>query len=278
MTCRPSDSPSPRSLRSLVARPRVRGPLVAAGLLGGAVLLGGCNYPVIGAFRGSTTQGRDEFKLYSGMMVTGFVIAGIVALLILWSVFRYRRRSEEMPRQFQYQFAVEIVYTVIPVLVVLALFFFTVLTENNVDAVSSHPDVQVTVTAFQWGWDFDYKDLGIDIEGVTTQAPQMVLPAGKTTQITLVSKDVIHGFYVPEFNFSRYAQPGVTNVFDVTPTTTGTFRGQCTQYCGLYHSLMFFSVKTVTPAQFSAWVSAQGVSTTSASKQASAEQKAVASW
>ena len=66
-----------------------------------------------------------------------------------------------------------------------------------------------------------------------------MLPSGQTTQITLVSQDVIHGFYVPEFNFSRYAQPGVTNKFDLTPVASSTpkdYRGQCTQLCGLYHA------------------------------------------
>jgi cytochrome c oxidase subunit 2 len=69
-----------------------------------------------------------------------------------------------------------------------------------------------------------------------------------------VSNDVIHGFYVPTFNFSRYAQPGVTNLFDLTPNKTGDFRGQCTQLCGLYHAEMFFHVTTLPPAQFEAWL------------------------
>jgi cytochrome c oxidase subunit 2 len=76
----------------------------------------------------------------------------------------------------------------------------------------------------------------------------------QTTRITLVSNDTIHGFYVPVFNGSRYAQPGVTNVFDLTPTHTGVFRAQCTQLCGLYHSLMFFHVVVLPQDQYQAWV------------------------
>ena len=78
--------------------------------------------------------------------------------------------------------------------------------------------------------------------------------------MTLVSQDVIHGFYVPEFNFSRYAQPGVTNQFDLTPEASSKpkdYRGQCTQLCGLYHALMFFHVTTLPPAQFQAVAIAQ---------------------
>ncbi len=76
-------------------------------------------------------------------------------------------------------------------------------------------------------------------------------------QITLVSDDVIHGFYVRDFNFSRYALPGVTNHFDLDVLHTGTYNGQCTQICGLYHSEMLFSVRSVSPTAFRAWAATQ---------------------
>ena len=80
----------------------------------------------------------------------------------------------------------------------------------------------------------------------------MVVPVGQTVQITLVSDDVIHGFYVRDFNFSRYALPGVTNYFDLNVLHAGIYNGQCTQICGLYHSEMLFSVRAVSPAAFTA--------------------------
>jgi cytochrome c oxidase subunit 2 len=162
-----------------------------------------------------------------------------------------------MPRQFQYHGAVEVLYTILPIVIVLVIFGFTVVTENNIDALSSNPAVDVKITAFQWGWEFQYPSSNIEVLGHTTQNPDLVLPSGETAQITLVSQDVIHGFYVPQFNFSRYAQPGVTNLFDLTPTASNvpkTYRAQCTQLCGLYHSLMFFHVTTLPPAQFRAWL------------------------
>ncbi len=234
-------------------------------------MLAACNQPAYWASRGATTQGQDTFKLWSAMVTLGIIIGGIVAVLILWSVVRYRRRSDEMPKQFHENVPIEILYTVLPVIIVGVLFFFTVLTENNVDATvassatvtsSGTPVVDITVTAFQWGWRFDYPGLNVGVVGTTTQGPdnhgpQMVVPAGQTVQITLVSDDVIHGFYVRDFNFSRYAQPGVTNVFDLNVIHTGTYDGQCTQFCGLYHSEMLFSVRAVTPAGFEQWASSQ---------------------
>ena len=118
------------------------------------------------------------------------------------------------------------------------------------------------VTAFQWGWRFDYPNNNVSVSGDVTNGPgglgpQMVLPVGETVQILLVSNDVIHGFYVRDFNFSRYALPGVENRFDLDIIHTGLFPGQCTQICGLYHSEMLFTVKGVTPSQFRTWTAGE---------------------
>jgi cytochrome c oxidase subunit 2 len=239
------------------------------------VVLGGCQLPTFYGYRGSTKQGHDESLLWSGTMIASFVVLAFVGGLIVWSVIRYRKKSDEMPRQFQYHVPIEITYIVIPVVMVLVLFGFTVYTENQVDAVTPTPAVKVHVTAFQWGWRYEYPGK-VTITGVTTEDPDpiglngapcapavdclgpgLVVPAGQTTEIVLESQDVIHGFYVPEFNFSRYAQPGVTNKFDLTVDHTGIYRAQCTQLCGLYHSLMFFHVVALPPNQFRAWLSSQ---------------------
>ncbi len=253
-------------------RRRALGAVAATAL---PVVLGGCQLPAFGAYRGSTKQGHDEFLLWVGTTIAAIVVGVIVATLIVWSVVRYRKRSDEMPRQFQYHVPLEITYIVIPLIMVLILFGFTVFAENNVDAVTPSPAVKIHVTAFQWGWRYQYPGQ-VEITGVTTEDPDpvgldggqcapavdclgpgLVVPAGQTTRITLNSQDVIHGFYVPQFNFSRYAQPGVTNVFDLTPEHEGIYRAQCTQLCGLYHSLMFFHVVALPPSQFRAWLNSQ---------------------
>ncbi|HEV3130640.1 MAG TPA: cytochrome c oxidase subunit II transmembrane domain-containing protein, partial [Acidimicrobiales bacterium] len=107
----------------------------ALAAIGTPLMLSGCNfYPTYGASRGATKQGQDTFKLYSGMMTTGIIVGGLVGLLILWTLIRYRRRSDEMPRQFHESIPIEVLYTAIPILIVAVLFLYTVLTENNVDA------------------------------------------------------------------------------------------------------------------------------------------------
>lgn len=272
--------PVPRPDRP--ARPggsRLRKAAIPLLLVAGAILLGGCSAPTFGAFRGATTQGKDEFKLWVGMFIAGLIVAGIVYILIFWASFAYRRRrhgEDYIPKQFHSNVPLEIVYTALPIIIVGFIFYFTVLTENNVDAVSNHPNEVVNVLAYRWGWQFTYESGSSTPQGVvirtsaqpellpkaatSSEYPQLVLPVGETVRINLASSDVIHGFYVPEFNFSRYAQPGVTNTFDFTPTTTGVYTGQCTQYCGLYHSEMLFSVKVVSASQFQQWLSTQQAS------------------
>jgi cytochrome c oxidase subunit 2 len=179
-----------------------------------------------------------------------------------------------MPKQTQYHTAVEILYTVVPIVIVIGLFVFTVLAENKVDATPPHPGATITVNAFQWGWEFEYpggpgsgcanpsspkanQNDCVKVIGQTTQDPTMVIPTGTNVQINLKSLDVLHGFYVPEFNFSRYASPGYITTFDFNALHTGDFRGQCTQLCGLYHSLMFFNVRAVSQAQYASWLHEQ---------------------
>jgi cytochrome c oxidase subunit 2 len=250
-------------------RPRRRFALLA--VLATAFLMSGCTLPSFGGYKGSTTQGQTEHELWQGFFIAGLVVGGFVLALILYAVVRFRRRSDEMPRQTQYHTLTEIIYTVSPIVIVLVLFVFTVLAENKVDATPTPTDkgANIHVNAFQWGWEFIYPGQNncesgpgcdaVRIIGQTTQAPTMMVPVGTATQITLKSLDVLHGFYVPAFNFSRYAAPDYQydgRTFNFNVLHAGVYRGQCTQLCGLYHSLMFFNVKAVPQAQFDAWLSA----------------------
>ncbi len=224
----------------------------------GAVLLSGCQLPDFGGWRGATTQGKNEFRLWQGSVIAAMAVGLFVWALIFWSVLRYRKKkhSEELPKQTRYNIPWEVAYTTVPIIIVAVLFYFTVVVENRVDAITP-PDTTVKVTAFQWGWNFNYVGKNVQVVGNYNRSPQMVLPLNETTHISLVSNDVVHGFYVAAFNFSRFAQPGVVNQFDFDPTRTGVFAGRCTQYCGLYHSQMLFTVRVVTPSQFRSWLLAQ---------------------
>lgn len=216
-------------------------------------VLSGCTVPTFGAHPSVTTTGRSTYHLWQGFTIAAIVIGGFTLILIVFAAIRYRARHHDttIPRQSQYHLPMEISYTVIPIVIVLVLFVFTVIVEDQVTALP-RPAVTIGVQAEQWGWRFNYP--GFTVAGQTTIKPTMVMPEDEQVRIVLTSLDVVHGFYIRDFNFSRYALPGVTNEFTFDAQSTGTFFGQCTQLCGLYHSLMWFEVQVVTPQAYVAWL------------------------
>jgi cytochrome c oxidase subunit II len=218
-----------------------------------ALALSGCTVPSFGAQAGATESSKSVYHLWQGFSIGAVIIGGFVIIIFCYAIIRFRRKGDNIPRQSQYHLPAEVLYTVIPILVVFGLFAATLVVENK-EVANPKTNVTVDVNAFQWGWKFTYPGTGTTVIGQTTQTPTMVIPVNTNVHINLTSTDVIHGFYVKEFNFSRYALPGVLNKFTIQAVKTGTFFGQCTQLCGLYHSLMFFNVKVVTMPQYTAWL------------------------
>jgi cytochrome c oxidase subunit 2 len=179
----------------------------------------------------------------------------------------HRKRGDELPKQTAYNLPLEIVYTIIPFLIIAGLFFFTVVVQNRVQERSTDPDVTVAVNAFKWNWQFVYPETtGADGEPVNTvgnseEIPILVLPTDQTIRFELASADVIHSFWVPEFLFKLDIIPGNENgrdnVFEVTIREEGAFVGRCAELCGTYHAYMNFEVRAVPPADYDAYLAAR---------------------
>jgi cytochrome c oxidase subunit 2 len=249
-----------RALRRLIGSTAFRLSAVP-GLL--AVLLGACAQatnanPEPGFFPppAATVQGDDTSWLYSIVFWIATVIFFLVEGLIVYCVFRYRRRKgdDTLPAQTHGNTPLEITLTILPLLLVLVIFGLTIDTENKVLATSPDPALTVDVTGFQWQWTFDYKDQGLSYTGTGSDGPTMVVPVGQTVHIRLHSNDVIHSFYVRDFLFKRDVIPGRTTEFDFEVKQPGTYSGQCAEFCGLGHHQMFFTIQGVTPADFGSWV------------------------
>src|SRR5215472_2862293 len=221
-----------------------------------------------------TRQGHVILTLWQGSWIAAWIVGAVVWGLIIWAIIfhRKKRASAAAPHQVRYNLPIEMLYTVVPFIMVGILFFFTVRDENYIDRLSAHPDVTVIVTGFQWSWQFQYQNYpvpGSPTRYVTvngepwtpqtgnSQLPLLVIPRDRTVRFDLVSTDVIHSFWIVPFEFKRDVIPGHPNHFEVTATRLGTWIGHCTELCGLYHSRMLFRVKIVTPAQFSQWIHAQ---------------------
>jgi cytochrome c oxidase subunit 2 len=204
-----------------------------------------------------TEQGQAIYNLYNLFMYIAAVVFVVVSGLVIWSVVRYRRRDEALPTQTHGNNRLELTWTVIPTVIVLVLFVFTIQAQNKVLDSSGRADVNVTVTAFQWSYRFAYEGTGAEVVGSPETVPELVVPVGQRIRVRLVSADVVHTFYVPQTLFKRQAIPGTVNEFDLTFDRTGLFHGQCTQFCGLQHTDMTYRVRVVTQGVYQSWLAAE---------------------
>lgn len=179
------------------------------------------------------------------------VVFVIVEFLLFFSVIRFRRKSTDgMPEQIHGNTKFEIAWTAVPA-IVLAIVF--VLTWQTLSALAAIPNdsLKITVTGHQWWWEVAYPDLGV------LTANEIHIPVGKSTALTLESKDVIHSFWVPELGGKMDLIPGHVNQMWMRPTQVGQYHGQCAEFCGTSHANMRFEVIVQTQDQFDAWVASQ---------------------
>jgi cytochrome c oxidase subunit 2 len=235
-----------------------------------AFLSAGCSVYEAFAFgwpKGVTPQAETMRALWIWATVAALVVGAIVAGLIMWSVALHRKRSDEMPRQTQYNLPLEIVYTVIPFVIVAVLFYFTVTAQNFVNAKVDNPDLRVRVVGFQWNWEFQYLQdkpgrdgiyqarlaedgAPLSTVGSPSTIPILVVPTNRVVEYRIESTDVLHSFYVPEFLFKRDVFPrpeknNTDNVFQTMVQRPGAFVGRCAELCGTYHAMMNFELRAL---------------------------------
>jgi cytochrome c oxidase subunit 2 len=245
--------------------------LAALGLLG-VVTLTGCAMPNNEFWRfgwpdGITDRSEDMRELWTGSVIAALVVGFAVWGLILYSVVRHRKRGDELPKQTAYNLPLEIVYTILPFVIIAALFFYTVVVQNRVQDRSEQPDETISVNAFKWNWQFVYPEttgpdgLPVNTVGSSSEIPILVLPTDRTIRFEVASADVIHSFWVPEFLFKLDVIPGNENgrdnVFEVTVQEEGAYVGRCAELCGTYHAYMNFEVRAVSGDDYDAYLEAR---------------------
>jgi cytochrome c oxidase subunit II len=222
----------------------------------------GCKVSRFGYPSGITEQSKTMLRNWQGSSIAALVVGVFVWGLILYAAFAFRRRSDELPRQVRYNLPIEILYTIVPVVIVAGLFYYTARDEITVNKLSAHPQTTIGVVGFRWNWTFNYlnvngKSTNLSITGHPGQPAQLVLPVNRSIRFVETSQDVIHSFWVPEFLFKRDVIPGRVNQFEVTIVKTGTFVGRCAELCGVDHDRMNFSIKVVPQAQFDQYIAAR---------------------
>jgi len=223
-----------------------------------------------------TNQTERLTNLWVGSWIAALAVGVITWGLMLWCVAAYRKRRDDhqLPVQTRYHMPLEIMYTAVPLIMVLVLFFFTDRDMSAVQDTTSEPDVKIQAIGKQWSWDFNYLDEDVyetgqhllnpggqtaedevdGAPGTSKNVPTLYLPVDRTIEFSLDSRDVIHSFWIPAFLYKQDMIPGRTNTFQVTPTREGTYAGKCAELCGEFHSGMLFNVKVVSQAEYDAHI------------------------
>lgn len=199
------------------------------------------------------------------MLITG--IAFLVAGLLAFVIWRYRKKKNPVPSQKVHNVPLEIIWTAIPTCIVIALMFPALRALYFMDQV---PDAAFTikVTGHQWYWSYAYpdhkigfdsymiadKDLKLgDLRLLTVDNP-LVIPARTVVRIQTTSADVIHSWAVPSFGIKRDSIPGRLSEVWVRVDKEGTYYGQCSELCGTGHAFMPIQVKVVSKEAFDTWL------------------------
>lgn len=200
----------------------------------------------------------DIHSLYKLVFWLSLIVFVGVQFALVYLSLRYRRKKSDTkrPPQVHGNKRLELLWTIIPAVVLLVLLVPTLNILFDQDARANEGSLQVDVYGKQWWWEFD---LGEDtVQGgqdldVTT-ANEIVIPVGRNTVFNLYSNNVIHSFWIPQLSGKLDVIPGHVNSISITPTETGTFYGECAEFCGAQHAWMRFKITVVEEDEFYAWV------------------------
>ena len=242
---------------------------LAAGVLAlGVLLLGACTGS--GEYPNTTFNHTTEFNtavdaLWDRLLFLGtLVFVGVEAALI-YTVVKFRRREgQQEPRHVHGNTTLEILWTIIPAVILMFIAIPTVRTIFKTQAKAVPNALQVEVVGHQWWWEFRYPQYttrnargGLD---TLTTANELYLPTGRTVNFALRTADVLHSFWIPRLGGKRDLISNHTNYLWYTPVDSMAevaLNGSCNEYCGASHANMKFRAFTVTPQQFESWAAGQ---------------------
>lgn len=223
----------------------------AGAMLVSGFLLSGCS--TLATAEPVTREAKQIHTLYIVVTVMAVLIWAGVTGAILYSAVKFRKKpgDDELPPQTHGSTTAEIIWTIIPTIIVLILFGMSYGTLRSVDKIRADDEVAaiVHVRGFQWFWEFDYGS-GRVAKPKPGKHPVMYVPVGETVRVVQTTDNVIHAWYVPNFLFKKDDVPGRTNSFEFRVDIPGKYTGQCAELCGTGHADMTFEVHAVTRKVF----------------------------
>jgi cytochrome c oxidase subunit 2 len=242
--------------------------------------------------QGVTAISREIYKLHMLIFYVCVIIGVVVFGVMIWSLVKFRKSQGAVAdTTMVHNTKVEIVWTVIPVVILVAM---AVPAANTLVQLEDTRNTELTikVTGYQWGWQYDYLDNGVvffsrltreadaarrlasgtDVTKIANYLRDvdnpLIVPVDTKVRLLVTATDVIHAWWVPEFGIKKDAIPGYVNElwFKVDADKAGTYRGQCVELCGRDHAFMPIVTKVVSKAEFESWLK----TTAASQKQAAA--------
>ncbi|SFR45549.1 cytochrome c oxidase subunit II [Halogeometricum limi] len=196
-------------------------------------------------------------ELNSKLLYVAIPITVLVEVILLYAVIKFRNNDNPLPTKENRR--LEITWTIATAIILLfvGVASYGVLANDNVTyqpqtELEGEEPVVVHAEAFQWGWEMSYPE-----EGNFSSGTEIVIPKDRPVVFQVTSRDVIHGFHVPELALKTDAMPGQENLIKTVAYEEGTYQGYCTEYCGVAHSQMYFTVEVVSQEEYQQWVAEQ---------------------
>jgi cytochrome c oxidase subunit II len=216
-----------------------------------ALLAAGCSpehYPQT-ALRPLSDYAKIGDSIQTTTLWWAFGVFVLVEGALLYAIFRFRGRPDDAePRQIHGNTTVEIIWTIIPALILAAIAVPTVKGIFETNQIPKGDVLTVQVIGHQWWWEFRYPDLGL------TTANEVHIPVGQTVSFRMETADVVHSFWPPRFAGKRDVFPNRETRLWFKAEQPGDYPGQCAEFCGIQHGRMAFRVRAQSPEEFQAWV------------------------
>ena len=227
-----------------------------------------------------TVIAHQIYNLHLYILIVCAVIFVIVFGWMFLALLKHRKSLGHKAEQFHENTTVEIIWTIIPFVILVAMAIPATKTVLEMKD-ASNSDMTIKVTGYQWKWEYDYQQDGVrfysnlktphdqigspDVPATATKNPDyllevdnpMVVPAGKKVRLLITANDVIHGWYVPQLGVNQYGIPGFIKDAWINVDKPGTYKGQCSQICGKEHGFMPITVVALNETDYKTWVGEQ---------------------
>ena len=234
-------------------------------------------YGLLNMTRGVTSTSKSVYELHMLSLALVTVIACIVFGVMFWSLYHHRKSRGVTPAQFHHSTTWEVVWTVIPILILVAFAVPATKTLIYMEK-TENPDLTIKITGYQWRWKYDYQDenlgffsaltpeqnaarqkgSGVDVSKIENYLRDVdnpvVIPVNKKVRLLTTANDVIHSWWIPDLGWKRDAIPGFINDNWTMVSEIGTYRGQCAELCGKDHGYMPIVLRVVSEQDYHDWV------------------------